>query len=76
MAIAKPSKSLPFLTAPACQSSGMVGAEAGFDPLYLSDFFDIKCLALLPPNACPLASPQHAPLYTQTCAVLKRQYPS
>lgn len=36
------SKSLPFLTAPKCQSSGMLGAEAGFDPLYLSDFFDIK----------------------------------
>lgn len=36
------SKSLPFLTAPKCQSSGIAGAEAGFDPLYLSDFFDIK----------------------------------
>jgi hypothetical protein len=44
MAIAKPSKALPFLEAPACQSSGLVGAEAGFDPLYLSDFIDIKWL--------------------------------
>ncbi|KAL1530031.1 hypothetical protein AB1Y20_000956 [Prymnesium parvum] len=42
MAISTPSKSMPFLTAPACQSSGLVGAEAGFDPLYLSDFMDIK----------------------------------
>jgi len=44
MAVAKPSKALPFLTASACQSSGLPGAEAGFDPLYLSDFFDIKWL--------------------------------
>lgn len=35
---------MPFLTAPACQSSGLVGAEAGFDPLYLADFMDIKWL--------------------------------
>jgi len=42
MAIAKPSKAMPFLTAPACQSSGLAGAETGFDPLYLSDFIDIK----------------------------------
>lgn len=42
MAIAKPSKAMPFLTAPACQSSGLPGAETGFDPLYLSDFMDIK----------------------------------
>ena len=42
MAIAKPSNAMPFLTAPACQSSGLPGAEAGFDPLYLSDFIDIK----------------------------------
>merc|ERR1719217_1488389 len=42
MAIAKPSKALPFLTAPPCQSSKLAGAEAGFDPLYLSEFIDIK----------------------------------
>merc|ERR1719183_1398958 len=42
MAIAKPSNALPFLTAPPCQSSGLPGAETGFDPLYLSDFIDIK----------------------------------
>ena len=44
MGISKPSKALPFLTAPACQSSGLAGAEAGFDPLYFSDFIDIKWL--------------------------------
>jgi len=44
MSIAKPSKALPFLEAPACQSSGLAGAETGFDPLYLSDFLDIKWL--------------------------------
>jgi len=44
MAIAKPSNALPFLEAPACQSSGLPGAEAGFDPLYFSDFLDIKWL--------------------------------
>jgi len=44
MAISKPSFSMPFLTAPAAQSSGLVGAEAGFDPLYFSDFLDIKFL--------------------------------
>lgn len=44
MQIAKPSKALPFLTAPASQSSGLPGAEAGFDPLYFSDFLDIKWL--------------------------------
>jgi len=44
MAIAKPSKALPFLEAPACQSSGLPGAETGFDPLYFSDFIDIKWL--------------------------------
>jgi len=44
MAIAKPSKAMPFLTAAACQSSGLAGAETGFDPLYLSDFLDIKWL--------------------------------
>jgi len=40
MAIAKPSKALPFLEAPPCQSSKLIGAEAGFDPLYLSEFID------------------------------------
>mmetsp|Transcript_17377 Transcript_17377/g.43644 ORF Transcript_17377/g.43644 Transcript_17377/m.43644 type:complete len:214 (-) Transcript_17377:470-1111(-) len=44
MAIAKPSKAMPFLTAPACQSSGLAGADTGFDPLYFSDFLDIKWL--------------------------------
>ena len=44
MAISKPSNALPFLTAPACQSSGLPGAETGFDPLYFSDFLDIKWL--------------------------------
>jgi len=44
MAISKPSKAMPFLTAPACQSSGLAGAETGFDPLYFSDFMDIKWL--------------------------------
>jgi len=44
MAISKPSNALPFLTAPACQSSGLAGAETGFDPLYFSDFLDIKWL--------------------------------
>merc|ERR1719453_1254155 len=44
MDISKPSKAMPFLTAPAAMSSGLVGAEAGFDPLYLSDFLDIKWL--------------------------------
>merc|ERR1719478_1491235 len=44
MAIAKPAKALPFLEAPACQSSGLPGAETGFDPLYFSDFIDIKWL--------------------------------
>ena len=42
MAIAKPSNAMPFLTAPPCQSSGLPGAETGFDPLYLSEFIDIK----------------------------------
>jgi len=42
MAIAKASNACPFLTAPPCQSSKLAGAEAGFDPLYLSEFIDIK----------------------------------
>lgn len=42
MAIANPSNACPFLTAPPCQSSKLAGAEAGFDPLYLSEFIDIK----------------------------------
>merc|ERR1719183_2631723 len=44
MSVSKPSNALPFLDAPARQSSGLVGAEAGFDPLYFSDFLDIKFL--------------------------------
>ena len=43
MAVAKASKAMPFLTAPACQGTGLVG-DAGFDPLYLSDFMDVKWL--------------------------------
>eukprot|EP00310_Coccolithus_braarudii_P015757 CAMPEP_0183349886 /NCGR_PEP_ID=MMETSP0164_2-20130417/14384_1 /TAXON_ID=221442 /ORGANISM="Coccolithus pelagicus ssp braarudi, Strain PLY182g" /LENGTH=211 /DNA_ID=CAMNT_0025521691 /DNA_START=22 /DNA_END=657 /DNA_ORIENTATION=+ len=42
MAISNPSKAMPFLTAAPCQSSKLAGAEAGFDPLYLSEFIDIK----------------------------------
>ena len=42
MALAKPSNALPFLTAPKCQTSNLPGAEAGFDPLYLSDYLDLK----------------------------------
>merc|ERR1719247_2779013 len=44
MAVSKTSKAMPFLTAPAAMSSGLVGAETGFDPLYFSDFLDIKWL--------------------------------
>ena len=44
MAVSKPMNSLPFLEAASCQSSGLPGAETGFDPLYLSDFLDIKWL--------------------------------
>jgi len=43
MAVAKSSKAMPFLTAPACQGTGLVG-DAGFDPLYFSDFMDVKWL--------------------------------
>ena len=44
MAISKPMAAMPFLTAAKCQSSGLPGAETGFDPLYFSDFLDIKWL--------------------------------
>merc|ERR1719231_579645 len=44
MAISKPMNAMPFLTAASCQSSGLPGAETGFDPLYFSDFLDIKWL--------------------------------
>ena len=44
MAISKPMKALPFLTAAACQSSGLADAETGFDPLYFSDFLDVNFL--------------------------------
>jgi len=44
MDVAKPMNAMPFLTAAACQSSGLPDAETGFDPLYLSDFLDIKFL--------------------------------
>jgi len=59
MKIAKPSYALPFLEAPACQSSGLPGAEAGFDPLYFSNFMDIKWLReaeLKHGRVCMLAS--------------------
>jgi len=44
MDVAKPMAAMPFLTAASCQSSGLLGAETGFDPLYFSDFLDIKFL--------------------------------
>ena len=44
MAISKPMAAMPFLTAAKCQSSGLPGADTGFDPLYFSDFLDIKWL--------------------------------
>jgi len=44
MGVTKPMTAMPFLTAAACQSSGLAGAETGFDPLYFSDFIDIKWL--------------------------------
>ena len=44
MAVSKPMAAMPFLTAAKCQSSGLPGAETGFDPLYFSDFLDIKWL--------------------------------
>ena len=44
MAIKKPMNAMPFLTAAACQSSGLADASTGFDPLYFSDFLDIKWL--------------------------------
>mmetsp|Transcript_15724 Transcript_15724/g.33613 ORF Transcript_15724/g.33613 Transcript_15724/m.33613 type:complete len:191 (+) Transcript_15724:96-668(+) len=42
MAISNPSNAVPFLTAPPSQSSGLPGAETGFDPLYLSEYIDVK----------------------------------
>ena len=42
--VKKPMNALPFLTAASCQSSGLADAETGFDPLYFSDFLDIKFL--------------------------------
>jgi len=44
MTVSKPMAAMPFLTAASCQSSGLAGAETGFDPLYFSDFLDIKWL--------------------------------
>jgi len=44
MSVSKPMNAMPFLTAAACQSSGLPDAETGFDPLYFSDFLDIKFL--------------------------------
>jgi len=59
MALSKPMNAMPFLTAAACQSSGIAGAETGFDPLYFSDFYDIKYLReaeLKHGRVCMLAS--------------------
>jgi len=59
MAISKPMNAMPFLTAAECQSSGIAGAETGFDPLYFSDFYDIKYLReaeLKHGRVCMLAS--------------------
>merc|ERR1719197_1794543 len=42
--VKKPMNAMPFLTAAACQSSGLADADTGFDPLYFSDFLDIKFL--------------------------------
>merc|ERR1719353_270842 len=44
MGVSKPMNAMPFLTAAACQSSGLADADTGFDPLYLSDFLDVKFL--------------------------------
>merc|ERR1719183_1920684 len=44
MSVSKPMNAMPFLTAAACQSSGLTDAATGFDPLYFSDFLDIKFL--------------------------------
>merc|ERR1719183_494096 len=44
MSVSKPMNAMPFLTAAACQSSGLPDADTGFDPLYFSDFLDIKFL--------------------------------
>merc|ERR1719198_293092 len=44
MDVAKPMNAMPFLTAASCQSSGLADADTGFDPLYFSDFLDIKFL--------------------------------
>jgi len=59
MGPAKASNALPFLTAPACQSSGLPGAATGFDPLYLGDFLDLQWLReaeLKHGRVCMLAS--------------------
>ena len=42
--VAKSMNAMPFLTAAACQNSGLADASTGFDPLYFSDFLDIKFL--------------------------------
>jgi len=42
--VKKPMNALPFLSAASCQSSGLTDAATGFDPLYFSDFLDIKFL--------------------------------
>ena len=74
----KPMNALPFLEAASCQSSGLPGAEAGFDPLYFSDFLDIKwlreaelkhgriCMLYVPrPRVCFLACTRDSPKLSQ-----------
>ena len=74
--IKKPMNAMPFLTAAACQSSGLADADTGFDPLYFSDFLDIKYLreaelkhgriCMLCADSLSAAPPRHPPLLTPT----------
>merc|ERR1719409_1149367 len=64
--VKKPMNALPFLTAASCQSSGLADAETGFDPLYFSDFLDIKFLReaeLKHGRICMLCAPRSAWLF-------------
>ena len=72
MGPAKASNALPFLTAPACQSSGLPGADTGFDPLYLGDFIDLKWLReaeLKHGRICMLCALCPRSLLSMRCAV-------
>ena len=72
--VKKPMNAMPFLTAAACQSSGLADADTGFDPLYFSDFLDIKFLreaelkhgriCMLCADSLSAAPPRHPPLLT------------